>query len=415
MNHNDFGGAVIPAMAGFLFWKRAKVQEVRQEPVQQLPALINEAARLTGVAKYISTLPLVTGVSKYLKKQEKSQISGVGKYILRQEIREKDAPVATGVAKYIANSTKQAGKRNKTTVDKYLFKREFDAKQHAGLTGVARYEAEQNLLEKKRAASAMVERYKAEEARTKELAKEMAQAAYASAVVTEPDVSEETAETGLGRYLQKQAKKAKNSAKPTGVARYIAKQIIIDSQKPALSSVSKYLRKQTLTAAEKPAVTGVAKYVAQLEQKPAPERKPSLPLSGVAKYLAQQDVIEGSKPVKSKVALYLEQQARPEQDKPHLALSHQEETKVLPIEGEFIPAGEVEKPLTGVARYLNQQVASAQAIADSTQALESANPVGSGLTGVARYLEKTALTATLTQTQQRGNPTGVDRYLLRRA
>ena len=241
-------------MAGFLFWKRAKVEEIQQEPVKNLPALVNTGSDgLTSVAKYITALPLVTGVNKYLKKQEKHQISSVEKYLLKQTIAQRNAPAPTSVAKYLAHAEKTATKRL-SSVDKYLVGMELEAKQQtASLTGVAKYQAEQNLIERKKAAAAMVQRYREEEERAAIAAKEAAQAAYENTAQQENEQEEALHVTGLGRYLQNQAKLAKNKAKPTGVARYIAKQIIIDSQKPALSSVSKYLRDQQLSTHKKPA------------------------------------------------------------------------------------------------------------------------------------------------------------------
>ena len=166
MNQPNFGLAVIPAMAGFLsFGKRAKVQEIQEEKAIQLPAVINNTSEdvKTGVARYLLSSPLVTTVTRYMKKNEKQTMTGVTKYVLRQAIAERSAPPPTGVAKYLAKSAKQPPRRKKTGVDKYLAKQELALPNLAALTGVARYEAEQDLIAKRKAAAVLIQKYKKNE------------------------------------------------------------------------------------------------------------------------------------------------------------------------------------------------------------------------------------------------------------
>lgn len=412
MAQHDFGAAVIPAMAGFLFWKRAKVQEIQEVKAPQLPAVIKTGE--TGVTRYLKSTPLVTSVAKYMKKNEKQSISGVAKYVLRQSITERNAPSPTGVAKYLANASKQPAGCKKSGVAKYLTKQELAAPNLATLTGVARYEAEQALIDRKKAAAAMVQKFKEdEEVAAVKAAKEATEAAYESyrLTVAQEDHTEEApaAATRVGRYLQQQTALYDKRPKATGVSKYIANKIALDIQKPTetISKVSKYLKEQALAESKKPNPTGVAKYLSKQKAvvrtvKP----KESRIESGVARYLATQAVADSNKPSLSGVAKYLDKQARLEQSSTlrltdySLEQAGFESEKCL--EGEFIPAGDY-KPRTGVSRYLEKH--------DAVVAVSTVNATGSS-TGVSRYLDKQVKSSHQTLIS---NPTGVDRYLLNRA
>jgi hypothetical protein len=417
MNSNDFGGAVIPAMAGFfLFGKRAKVQEIQQDKPQQLPMVLKtDANGLTGVARYLILTPLVTGVAKYMKKKEKQPMTSVELYVLRQSIAEKNVPAPTSVSKYLAKVTKEAPTRKKTGVDKYVAKQEWAARSFSTLTGVAKYEAEQELCAKKQAAAAMIKRYLDEEEAGVISARAAAEAAYEASrnmiyqENTEVEVVEEPATTRVGRYLQEQAALSKKRPAVTGVGRYLAKQIALDSQKPTISGVSRYLREQAVVLSKKPNPTGVARYLSNQLSAPAFTPKVTLAQSGVARYLASQTVIESSKPSLSGVAKYMERQAQLDKDKVSLIgqgnllkyeATHVEAEKCL--EGEFIPANDF-LSATGVSRYLEKQgdvVTVAKEVAKES------------ITGVSRYLEKQV--GSVKQSLSPA-PTSVDRYLLNRA
>ena len=417
MSSNDFGGAVIPAMAGFfLFGKRAKVQEIQEDKPKQLPAIIktNELG-LTGVAKYLISMPLVTGVSKYLKKKDKEPITGVEKYLLRKTIVERNAPAVTGVAKYIAKAAKNPPIPVKSGVERYIAKQERALKNNSGLTGVAKYEAEQDLIERKKAAAAMVKKYREQEEAMALVAKNAAADAYESSKANknqeEPDI-DPVASTRVAGYLQKQAQLAKKQSKATGVSRYVAKQIILDSQKPALSKVQKYLQGQTIALKKMPKATGVARYLAKqpmVSPVLAKKTKPLAP-SGVARYLEVQSTSESNKPVLSGVAKYLKTQAQLESIQENtLKLTSAVEGSVAVentskpcLEGEFIPAETATVPLTGVTKYLDKQ-------RDPTTLNEVAIQ---SQTGVSRYLAQR-----LTDVSQQTLPlrTGVDKYLANRA
>ncbi|MBM4207389.1 MAG: hypothetical protein FJ190_05010 [Gammaproteobacteria bacterium] len=409
MDQLNFGGAVIPAMAGFFFGKRAKVQEVRVEKTQ-LPAVINEIPGETGVTRYLMAVPVVSGVSKYLKKKDKEAMSSVAVYLLRQKIAEKTVPQQTGVAKYLVKAGKETT-RAKTCVDKYLLKQEMAQPKFSSLTGVARYQAEQDLIARKQAAAALTQKYKEQEAAI-QLAKQAEKEAgmqFSEEQIHEAEaslVAEAAAATGVGRYLQQTEK---STAKPsTGVARYIAQQIINDSQKPVLSKVGLYLRDQAVKENKKPKLTGVAKYLSKLPpvtEKPVTAR-PKLTTTGVSKYLETQQTAEPGKTVLTGVAKYLDKKSNEEASQikklEDLSLRETLEPEFKPVEGEFIPANSFYAD-TGVSRYLEK----INKTADTVTA-DFARP----LTGVAKYLQ-----------QQKGPdrdvqlsaPTGVDRYLLRKA
>ncbi|MEQ1558307.1 MAG: hypothetical protein ABL933_05130 [Methyloglobulus sp.] len=417
MNQENFGGTVIPAMAGFfLFGKRAKVQEIQGEKPKQLPAVIKaDMAGLTGVAKYLISVPLVTGVAKYLKKNDNQPISSVQKYVLKQMIAERNAPSVTGVAKYLDKAGKQIPARKKSGVDRYITKQELASRSIVTLTGVARYEAEQTLIEKRQAAAAMIKKYRDEEDAARE-AKNIAQAtSLASADVSTQngEAIEAVSATRVGRYLQEQNKLAKSQPKVTGVCRYLAKQIILESQKPTLSKVEKYLRGQAVTLKKKPNLTGVARYLSKQHTEVTPKAKTKLlPASGVARYLQTQSIGDSKKTVLSGVAKYMEKLADLDvSDKNILAIAIEAEideandhipTAVVEecLEGEFIPAHSFPS-LSGVEKYLDKQT------------VREENVVEEVLTGVSRYLKQQL--QPLKQTQALPLRTGVDKYLSNRA
>ncbi len=414
MIHNDFGGAVIPAMAGFFFGKRAKVQEIREEEIQHLPVVVNsQLPGLTGVSKYLATVPLVTSVTRYMKKKEKQQISGVEKYVLRQAINEKNKPAPSGVAKYISRVEKDTSKHKKTSVDKYLTKLDIAECQIYALTGVAKYQAEQNIIERKKTAAILVEQYKQSDAAAAILAKEAAEAAaIKTSKIKYQKVSQMEAPraTGVGRYLQAEEMNARNKAKATGVAKYLAKKIILDSQKPILSKVEKYLRDQNLSGNKKPTLTGVEKYLSkQPNSNVSTTSKTAKVISGVEKYLSELELAQRKKPVRSGVSKYLENQAKTESQNIKLIGNIIEEMHI-PIEGEFIPARQVDDAsasATGVSKYLERQ----KSVLESAE-LVIKHDTFENLTGVARYLDRKAEGVVLVSDVK---PTGVDRYLQSRA
>jgi hypothetical protein len=397
MNQQHFGMTVIPAMAGFFFFgKTAKVEEIQQDKPQQLPVVAKfESNGLTGVAKYLISIPVVTSVAKYLKRKDKHPVTRVEKYILKQAIADKNAPATTGVANYLAKISKEVSVCKKTSVDKYLAQQALAAKNSAStLTGVEKYEAGQALIAKRKAATAIIKKYKDEE----EAAKEKAIDLEANPVVEKKSAvkQEKPAKTRVGRYLQEQTKVSKDKPKATGVAKYLAKKIIEDSQKPVLTGVSKYLRGHSVASEKKPNVTGVARYLSQ-HKITATVASPKIKLvqSGVARYIADQSAEKNNKPILSGVEKYLKSLSEKSDT---LANTEQRllivEESIASLEGEFIPADRVDS-ITGVSRYLEKK-----------DVVVSVITKPASTTGVSRYLDNQPVVAP---------KTGVGRYLLSRA
>jgi hypothetical protein len=412
MDQDNFGMAVIPAMAGFfLFGKRVKVQEIQEEKPFQLPAVImSDNSVPTGVTRYLMASPLVTSVTKYMKKMEKQPTTGVAKYVLRQTIAERNAPAQTGVSKYLSKVGKAGTTLKRTTVDKYLLKQELSQNNIPALTGVAKYEAELNLVERKKAAAVLIQRYREQEETAALAASAAAAAAYELVKQSVEQIEQEVemvAVTGVGKYFQKQTEQLKKKPKATSVSKYIAKKIVLDSQKPtiSLSKVGKYLRAQELAQCNKSTPTGVAKYLSK-QQAVTINRvaKQKLVESGVARYLTTQAVIESKKPMLSGVARYMKKQAQNIQESILSLPDHSQDSLVESVlEGEFIPAKSATSA-TGVSKYLEKQSASVTVDNVSEKDKE---------TGVSRYLNKQS-TSPVTKSIASA-VTGVDRYLSNKA
>lgn len=350
---------------------------------------------------------MITGVAKYIKKNEKQHVSGVSRYVLRQSIAEKNQLIPTGVSKYLQKASQGQDSTKKTTVDKYLLRQEWAEKNQPALTGVARYQAEQNLLERKKAAAELVKKYREAEEKDLMEAKIAAVVDYEKNCVSNLDMSQEEsnpAQTGVGRYLQSNS--SGEAKKSTTVAKYIARQIIIDSQKPKLSKVAKFIQEQSISEAKKPKPTGVAKYLASLHSVGKSINKPKSVVkeSSVSKYISTQEALEKNKPVLSGVARYL--QSKVDAAGTPKLIGHETVEKCL--EGEFIPANEeIEIRSTSVSRYIENKD---KVVSLSVEAPSDASSVNQ-LTGVARYLEKQSVK----QADISRPLSGVDRYLLRKA
>ncbi len=409
MDRNDFGGAVIPAMAGFfLFGKRAKAQEIQEEKPKQLPVVTakSEASDgITGVTRYLLSAPLITGVAKYVKKAEKQHMSGVSKYVLRQSLAKKNTPITSGVAKYIAKST-VTNQPRKSSVDNYLAAQERLVRNSVPFTGVARYEATQTLIERKKLAAELIEKYRIAEQDAVKAAQVAAVLAYevSSASSNHEQMSEleDKASTRVGRYLKEQEANGKSARQATTVSKYIARQIVIESQKPAKSKVEKYLQEQSIVERKKPKLTGVTKYLSKQPNTPkAIKPVEKLVESGVARYLCAQEELEKSKPVLSGVSKYIAKQVH--SDIKSIPLIDNSVIEKC-LEGEFIPASEYVPPVTtGVSRYLEKQ----------EEVVVVAKETKSIVTGVSRYLEKQV--ESMAKSLENAPLTAVDRYLLKKA
>ena len=264
MNKENSNGFFFPAVAGLFFFLNRSKSEEPYKTEATYPDYTADISGKTGVAKYlenqnallltdISTTETseqpVSGVEKYLESLDKVTTSGVSKYLLRQNIAEKQKnqslgiPEATGVEKYL-KSLKPAPE----------------------LSGVAKYlKAQANQPQPSNVA--------------KYLAKQAAISALTPKIV-KPKVS------GVAKYLELQ----ENLPKPSRVSRYLAKQ----------EAITALAAKHVVPVAK---LTGVAKYLDEQAQKPQ--------LSNVAKYLARQALIERQKPAvyETSVEKYMRLQA----------------------------------------------------------------------------------------------------------
>ena len=263
MNKENSNGFFFPAIAGLFFFLNQSKSKNIYKTEANYPVYTADESGKTGVAKYLDhqnalllteisesdqTLQPLSGVEKYLEGLDKAPTSGVSKYVLRQNIAEKQKnqllgiPEATGVEKYlktlkptpelsgVAKYLKaQANQPQPSNVAKYL------AKQAAisaltpktvkpSLSGVAKYlEIQESLPQPSRVA-----RY---------MAKQEAISALAAKLVI-PEV----ALTGVAKYLDEQAKQPQLS----NVAKYMARQALNERKQPAVieTSVAKYMRLQ---------------------------------------------------------------------------------------------------------------------------------------------------------------------------
>ncbi|NOT86276.1 MAG: hypothetical protein HOP02_16185 [Methylococcaceae bacterium] len=387
----------------------------------------------TGVARYLDALPLVTSVTKYLKKQPDVPATGIARYIAKQSLSEKNIPTLTGVAKYVSKTTKEnaasasgvakylatqmlLGEKKPviTSVVKYINKQTFAAGNIMSLSGVAKYQAEQDLIDKKEAAAVMIARYVAEEKKTTQ-AKAEAEKAKSDEEAIAPAI-EEPAATRLGRYLQAKTKLAQNSPVASGVTKYLAKQLIAESQKPIPTGVAKYLSKQPRPFKTKPVVSSVARYLevhaSAVANKPA--------ISSVAKYMTRRDILDKNTPQVSSVSKYVATQSLVEKNLAEIVQQEQSDHSIFDVitnsgvakylerqaqlalealaaaeeslVGEYIPANEAE----GVARDskdINERMVMAKEV----------------MTGVSRYIEEQI------QVAAKSKLTGVGKYLLEKA
>ncbi|MFZ2725283.1 MAG: hypothetical protein WAX77_03430 [Methylococcaceae bacterium] len=261
MTFTEISELVIPAAALlsvaslFLSGKKDKAEESAKKPEPTIAPVVftKDASGLTGVAKYLAqqaqevaalaaqqveetvTQPVVSRVAKYLEERDRTPVSGVTKYTLRQAIAAKQA-------KQNVPTTKLTG------VDKYLKTQ----KPAPVLSGVAKYLKHQESLPQ-----------------PSRVAKYMAKQAIASKQTKQATVSVEL--TGVAKYLKQQD----SLPQPSRVAKYMAKQAI--------------LAKQAKKAEVPVVVTGVAKYLTQQDSLPKTSR--------VAKYITRQNLVAKQNPV----------------------------------------------------------------------------------------------------------------------
>ncbi|GAB6141316.1 hypothetical protein JCM14076_20450 [Methylosoma difficile] len=287
MSQDNLGVFFMPAVAGlFFFMKRPKVEVI--ETLQ--PVYTVHPSGLTGVERYLQSkivvlqdqiasecadsesLPILTGVAKYLAEAEQHKVSGVSKYLLKLSLAEKQKKHEIIVVQ-------------KTGVEKYLS----NVKPLPKVTGVAKYIKHQESLPK----PSKVERY---------LAKQALASKYAPATSERASLGLQV--TGVAKYLLNQ----ESQPKPSRVARYVAKQAAMAAlqgkqavPEKKLTGVAKYLEVQDSL----PKPSRVSRYIAKQAASVVTEQKAAVKLTGVAKYLQEQDAL----PKTSRVSKYLTRQA----------------------------------------------------------------------------------------------------------
>jgi len=263
MNKNHSNGFYLPMVAGLFFFMKKRPVELVEAPIIEAREVI---PGVTGVSKYLEKshqlflasqvieddnqllprLGLVTGVEKYLKDQQRAPISGVTKYLYKLAIADKQRQAlfpevkVTGVSDYLK---KQEKLHKLTGVTRYLNKQTNAPKP----TGVARYVVKQSILDK--------------QAKVLHPSSSVALSSVAKYLAKQQE-SEKL--STVGRYLAKQALVNKleknNQVKPvfTGVSKYL--DLIKDE--PKLSRVSKYVARQALEAKHSSVVeTSVDRYM----------------------------------------------------------------------------------------------------------------------------------------------------------
>lgn len=425
----------------FPFGKRSKAQENQNQSPDLSGVSIGGSGittdlvpslNKTGVSRYLSTLPVESGVARYVKKQDNSPATGVTKYLVKQAVFTKETPGVTRVAKYLANVEKAnptassvakymaqqlvIARQSPMTsgVAKYLKKLEIAERHIASLTGVAKYQAEQARIARKAVAQKLVDKYIEEETLAMEKAAEQAKETAMEEkieLIKEPEV---TANTGVGRYLQVQEHIDSTKLPASGVAKYLAHQIVQASRKPPLSGVEKYLKRQRVYTVTKPKASSVARY---LEMKAKDEPK----ISGVSKYMINKALTSKSSPVVSGVARYVIKQASTGELKllpasvsvPQLL---NEETGVSKYLKELLPIIDIEVQLNPIVeKSIEGEFIPASEIAEELDTVKMAEPKSkkssakkARATGVSKYLDEQAAVEKIQKTSKR---TGVERYL----
>lgn len=425
----------------FPFGKKSKIQKNQMDSTALSEASLEKSGGavvpvtdplMTGVTKYLNRLPVDSSVSKYLKKQDSSPVTGVAKYMVKQAQAtretpgmtrvtkylatiERNKPVASSVAKYMAQQVVIAQQKPAaSSVVRYLLKLEKAEKELAHLTGVAKYQAEQAKVARRAEARKLIEKYKEEEA---QMAIERAAAEAQIEQDAEPQVlTEATADTGVGRYVQQQDHIQSMKPPVSGVAKYLARKIVLESKKPPLSGVQKYLSKHYVYK-EKPNVSSVSKYLEVQEQR----AKEGPVISGVSKYITKKSLLSKGSPEKSGVAKYLLSHARAVSDKTEAKPSAVDElvsteTGVSRYITDLLSSGNVDPLSSIVEKCLEGEFIPASETSDlAVEVKDIVQPVKKNpakkakSTGVSKYLDERAANE---KTKKASKRTGVEKYLI---
>ncbi len=358
---------------------------------------VSEAESQTGVEKYLADKAAVTGVEKYLKKHPHDPATGVSKYvakrilsnkagvtrvsryIVKHNVLRKEQNIISSVERYLAKQSLKP-KIVLTGVEGYLRNKEKQAQQSLPTTSVAKFLWQKEIVLKKQAAQALVEKYLEAE---REAARIAAENPPPMEENSQEEVAFDPASTGVAKYLAKMSSEKKYVS--TGVSKYVAKKRTQVNASPSLTGVEKYLLKLAITP--KPALTRVDRYVAKKGLQASNEA----PVTRVEKYLARKETQLNGKSKISGVQKYLLKLSilKPR----HIALEETaNQDEASPVE----EAAESAVQTTGVEKYLQLKAE------QQSQSEESGK-----LSRVEQYLAQKALA----DSQKQNQLTGVERYL----
>lgn len=373
--------------------------------------LLEEVDRETGVSKYVSGLPVITGVDKYVDRQQallpvKSGPSGVELYL-------EDRPNKSSVSKYLQNNAslgmsgvakylKNQPEANVSSVDKYVANRKILALTNPKSSGVENYLKRQKPVEKEEMVVSSVADYLLKNETDKpassvakyiskknvdsrkihnltgvekyQLEQEIAAKKEAAAMIVDRFLKEQAklaqekmlAEKEAAEIAEREARLAESlsaldpddNEQISAVDRYVSQQESLLKDKPQITSVTRYVAKKRVEESSKPVKSSVEKYLTSSNK----QNKPEQGLSGVAKYIKNKELIEKSLPKTSGVSRYLRTKSVEDLKSPRLSGVAKYLTKVRAtinvaaatieksLEGEFIPAGQ-----SRVDKYLEEK------------------------------------------------------------
>ena len=203
----------------------------------------------SGVAKYVSNMPVTTGVDKYLGKQVakvpvNTGPTGVEKYL-------DGRPQKSGVAKYLEDN-ETAGVSG---VTKYM--RGMDT---APASGVAKYVANQMVLAKTTSKSSSVEKYLRKQSLSE---KEVVEPSSVEQYMA--NKGPETIASTVEKYINKKVSATRVKFDVTGVEKYQLEQDIAEKKKKANAIVERYLEEQAIMLKETAEAEAEALNIAERE------------------------------------------------------------------------------------------------------------------------------------------------------
>jgi hypothetical protein len=398
---------------------RQEVKNTVYEGPSKVEEYIDRLPKKTGVMRYLDANEgnVLSGVTKYLKKQDDTEASGVAKYMATKLLSRGEKPKVSSVEAYLSQKSVVVVKEKPvaSSVEEYMSKNVRSAAEST----VGKYIAKKNIATRVRFDVTGVDKYQLEQellAKKKEAEEIVARYLENQAALAKESVAAEIeAATAAEIAAQEEAEtlaqtEVENEGDLSAVALYLKKQAALAKDKPAMTGVSKYLIAKMLEESQKPAVSGVEKYLAG---KPTVEKEVK-EISSVDKYLEGKEA-----PVLSGVEKYVSTKTIIDSHKPEISGVARYMVRVRyvmdvavaavskSLEGEFIPAGK-KLDETSVGRYLDNKETLERESKPSrvSQYLDSLPEKEQEVsTGVDHYLEEQAIVEIETRVS------GVEKYL----